>query len=78
MAIRLDYETKAGHFSEAETFLQAIEHLRLAQEAIAAIGHHRKENGDTFRGNWILMLSEAIGKTVTTITNLASGGTMVQ
>lgn len=81
MPIRLPYETKAGHFSETETYLQLIEHLRLAQEAAAAIGHHSKANDDWTRGQGFLAVSEMLAKVCDTVTHLATsakGGLKVQ
>lgn len=64
MSIRLPYETKAGQFSEAETYLQLIEHLRLAAEACYMIGHHRKENGDMFVGQGFLAYGELVNEKI--------------
>ena len=74
MAIRLPYETKAGGLSEAETYAQLIEHLRLAQEGAAIIGHYRGEQGDEGNKNRWLILSETLGRTVDTVTLLATRG----
>lgn len=62
MTIRLPYETKAGHFSEAETILQITEYLRLTAEACYMVGHFRKENGDSLTGQMFLAYGQAFEK----------------
>ena len=74
MAIRLPYETKAGHFSEAETHLQLMEHMRLSAEAAYSLGHHMKENGDEFRGQGFLAIGQMLENVCNTITSLATKG----
>jgi hypothetical protein len=74
MAIRLDYETKAGNFSEAETYLQLIEHLRLGCEAAYAIGHYKKANDEELLGQGWLAIGQLLERTCTAVTNLATKG----
>lgn len=74
MAIRLNYETKAGHFSEAETYLQLIEHLRLAAEAAYMIGHHRKANDDELSGQGFLGVGQMLELCCKSVTDLATKG----
>lgn len=62
MSIRLKYETKAGEFSPAETYLQINEHFRLLQEACAAMGHYNGLNGDHFTERSWIVLSEHMQK----------------
>lgn len=74
MAIRLPHETKAGHFSEGETFAQLIEHLRLAQEAAAFIGHYKKANDEELVGQGWLGISQMLERTCKAVTDLATKG----
>ena len=70
---RLTYQTTGGNFSEADTFAQLIEYLRLAEEASYAIGHHRKANDDKVTGQGFLAIGEMLKMTQVNITNLATG-----
>ena len=72
MAIRLPYETKAGEFSEAESFLQLMEHLKLAAEGLFAIGHFRKENGDLATGECFLVMGRSLEALAHTVTRTAT------
>lgn len=74
MTFRLPHETRAGVFSEPETFLQLIEHLRLAAEACYFIGHHRKENGDELIGQGFLGVGQMLEMTCDNVTHLATKG----
>lgn len=74
MTIRLDYETKTGHFSEAESFLQLIEHLRLASEGCYAIGHNRKANDDNLTGQGFLAIGQMLENVCNRVTDLATKG----
>ena len=71
MTNRLPYETRAGHVSEADTFAQLLEHLRLAEEAAAVIGHLRKANSDDLTGQGWLAVSQILHMTVINVTNFA-------
>ena len=74
MTIRLPYETRAGTFSEGETFAQLIEYLRLAQEAAAVIGHHKKANDAELIGQGFLGIAEMLGRVCISVTDLATKG----
>jgi len=74
MSIRLQYETAAGTLDEGATFAQLIEYLRLAQEAAATIGHYKKSQDDTLRGQGFLAIAEMLGMTCTKVTDLATRG----
>ena len=76
MAIRLPYETKAGEFSEAESLLQLLEHLRLVAEGMYSIGHFRKENGDIVTGTWFLVTGQAIESLHDTVRRTATRHSM--
>jgi len=69
MAIRLDYETKAGAFSRADTEMQLMEHLRLAAECCYMIGHDMKADGDELRGQGFLAMGQMFERNVLTIIN---------
>lgn len=75
---RLKYETKGGSFSEADTFSQMIEYLRLASEASYMIGHHRKENNDLVTGQGFLVVGEMLEMTLINVTKLATGKLKLQ
>lgn len=72
---RLIYETKGGHVSEADTFAQLLEYLRLAEEACYVIGHLRKANDDSKGGvgQGFLAIGEMLKLTQINVTNLATG-----
>lgn len=72
MAVRLPWETKAGEFSEPESFLQLIEHLRLAAEACYGIGHFRKANDDLVTGQLFLVYGGALESMVQSVTRTAT------
>jgi hypothetical protein len=72
MTNRLPYETKAGHFSEAETFLQLIEYLRMAQECCLALGHYRKAQDDELLGKGWLGVGEMLHLMQDQVTSLAT------
>ena len=74
MTFKLPYETKAGVFSEGETFMQAIEHLRLAQEAVSVLGHYKKENGDELIGQCYLAFAMQLGLMCHHVTQAATKG----
>lgn len=71
MATRLPWETKAGEFSEPETFLQLLEHLRLAAEACYGISHFRKANEDAISGQMFLVFGQALESMVQSVTRTA-------
>ena len=62
MSIRLNYETKAGEFSEGESTMQLLENLRLVAEGCYAIGHFRKANDDFLTGQMFLAYGQAFEK----------------
>jgi hypothetical protein len=78
LSIRLPYETKAGVFDEAATFMQLIEHLRLAAEAAYAIGHNRKANDDKLAGQGFLAVGQMLEMTSKNVTGLATQGHRIQ
>lgn len=72
MKNRLDYQTIAGDVSEDLTFLQLLEHLRLAQEACYTLGHLRKSQDDNLLGQGFLAVGEMLKLTVSNVTKLAT------
>ena len=70
------YETVGGQASEAITYSRLIEHLRLASEACATLGHLKKANGDDLIGTGFLGFSQLLDKTTTQVTHLATKGIM--
>jgi hypothetical protein len=69
---RLPYETLAGNFSEADTFAQLLEYLRMAQEACYALGHYKKANDDDLIGQGFLAVGEMLKLTQDKVTTLAT------
>ena len=69
---RLPYETRGGYVSEADTFSQLLEHLRLAEEGCYLLGHLRKAQDDKLLGQGWLAIGEMLKMTQTNITNLAT------
>lgn len=69
---RLPYETRGGQISEADTFSQLLEHLRLAEEAAYTLGHLSKMQGDDLRGQGFLAIGEMFKLTIINVTNLAT------
>jgi hypothetical protein len=72
---RLPYETVGGHISEADTFAQLLEHLRLAEEACYVIGHLNKTQSQDLKGQGFLAIGEMLKMTCTNVTKLATGST---
>lgn len=72
MTNRLSIPTIGGHASEADTFTQLLEHLRLAEEGAAVIGHLRKANGDDLTGQGWVAISEMLHLMVINVTNFAT------
>jgi hypothetical protein len=72
MTNRLDYSTTAGQVSEADTFAQLMEHLRLAEEAAAMLGHLAKAQDDNVKGQGWLAISEMFKMTQTNVLKLAT------
>lgn len=72
MTNRLPYETKAGAFSEAETFAQLLEYLRMAEECCYSIGHFRKAQDDEVLGSGWLGVGEMLKVVGTQVTSLAT------
>jgi predicted nucleotide-binding protein (sugar kinase/HSP70/actin superfamily) len=75
---RLPYETIGGQVSEADTFSQLIEHLRLAEEAAYTIGHLRKMQDDNLTGQGWLAVGEMLKMTQINVTNFATRSMRVQ
>jgi hypothetical protein len=73
---RLRYETLAGNLSESDTFMQLIEHLRLAEEAAYIIGHYKKANDDLMVGQGFLAIGEMLKLTIHNVTKLATRKTI--
>jgi hypothetical protein len=69
---RLPYETRAGQPSEADTFAQLLEYLRLAEEAAYLIGHLRNAQNDKLEGRCWLEIGEMLKFTQKNITSLAT------
>jgi hypothetical protein len=74
MVIKLPYETQAGYFSEAATYSQLIEYLRLAAEAAYTIGHYKKANDENLIGQGWLAVGQILEKVVMHVTDLATKG----
>lgn len=70
MGIRSEYETRAGYFSEADTYAKLTEYLRLAAESCYAIGHNRKAQGDTMIGQGFLAIGQMLEETCKNVTKL--------
>jgi hypothetical protein len=71
---RLRYETKGGTIDESATYLQLIEHLRLAAEAAYILDHYRKANDShPIIGQGFLAVGQMLEKTVESVTMLATG-----
>ena len=73
MTNRLPYETIGGNVSEADTFAQLVEYLRMAQEAAYTLGHLRKANDDELTGQGFIAIGEMFHKVRSQITKLATG-----
>lgn len=71
---KLTYDTQAGNLSEAGTYSQLIEHLRLASEACFVLSHYYKANEHESRANGFLMVGQTLEKTVSLVTDLATKG----
>jgi hypothetical protein len=69
---RLPYETIAGQASEADTFAQLLEYLRLAEEAAYLLGHLRRAQDDKLLGQGWLAIGEMLKMTQTNVTRLAT------
>jgi hypothetical protein len=72
MTNRLPYETIAGNVSEAATFGQLLEYLRMAEEACYTIGHINKANDDLVRGEGFLKIGKLLAKMRENVTILAT------
>lgn len=71
MKNRLNYETRAGQVSEADTYMQLLEYLRLAEEAAYLLGHLRKANDDEVTGQGWLAVGEMLKLTQRNVASLA-------
>lgn len=69
---RLPYETRAGQPSEADTFSQLLEYLRLAEEAAYMIGHLNKANDNEIKGQGFLAVGEMLKLTQANLIKLAT------
>ena len=70
---RLPYETRAGSISEADTFAQLMEHLRMAEEACYTLGHLAKMQSDDLKGQGWLAIGEMFKLSQINVTNIATG-----
>lgn len=68
------YETVGGQASEAITYSRLIEHLKLASECAAVIGHLKKANGADLIGTGFLGIAQLLDKTTLQVTALATQG----
>ena len=78
MTNRLPYETIGGNVSEADTFSQLMEYLRLAEEAAYLLGHLRKANDDSAQGDLWLQVGERFKPMQGLVTSLAQGKISLQ
>jgi hypothetical protein len=72
MTNRLPYETKGGALSEAETFAQLLEYLRMAEEACYTLGHWFKAQDDELKGQGFLAVGQMLDLTGKNVTRLAT------
>ena len=72
MTNRLPYDTIGGNVSEAGTFAQLTEYLRLAEECCYTIGHLNKANDDKVRGEGFLRFGKMLAKVNEQVTFLAT------
>ena len=72
MTNRLPYETIGGNLSEADTFAQLLEYLRLAEEASYSIGHLRKANDDNLTGQGFLAIGQMLRNVQRGVLSLAT------
>lgn len=75
---RLHIETAGGNLSEATTYSQLNEHLRLAAEAAYLLGHQRKANGDEVIGSGFLGIGQMLEEVVKNVTKLAMNRSKIQ
>jgi hypothetical protein len=59
--------------TQGETFAKLVEHLRLAQEDAAMLGHLAQAQGDKVAGLGWLAYSEGLKLTIEKVTKLAMG-----
>ena len=59
--------------TKGEKFAELIEHLRLAEEAAAVLGHLHADEDKTMSHGW-LGVSQLLNRTVKTVTDLATKG----
>jgi hypothetical protein len=72
MTNRLPYDTIAGNVSEAGTYAQLTEYLRLAEECCYTIGHLNKANDDMVRGDGFLHIGKLLARMRDSVTILAT------
>jgi hypothetical protein len=73
---RLPYSTTAGQISEADTFSQLLEYLRLAEEAAYMIGHLKKMNDEEVLGQGFLAVGEMLKMTQVNVTRFITKGSL--
>jgi hypothetical protein len=73
---RLPYSTTAGQISEADTFSQLLEYLRLAEEAAYMIGHLKKMNDEEVLGQGFLAVGEMLKMTQINVTRFITKGSL--
>lgn len=72
MTNRLKYETSGGDVSEALTFGQLTEYLRLAEECCYTIGHINKSHHNNRRGEAWLQIGKLLAKVNNNVAALAT------
>jgi hypothetical protein len=68
-----EYELKAGHLSEGDTYMKIIDLIDQLHTQCSILGHYKKENGDELIGQGFLAVGEMMKMTRITVTNLATG-----
>lgn len=72
---RLPYSTTGGQVSEADTFSQLTEYLRLAEEDMRQLGKLRKIANDDLTGNQWIACADRFRKCQQVISHLANSKT---
>lgn len=65
--------TTTGHASEADVFMQLIEHIRLAEEACYVLAHINTYEKTPLKHKGYLAMGEMFKMTAINVTNLATG-----
>ena len=72
---RLKYETKGGQVSQAHTYAQRLEYLRMAEECAYVLSHIAGMDGDEYRRDAWLKAGELYKRNQKLVTALAMGPT---